>query len=157
MRTAPNSDSILAQVRSKPLFRLVLRVGKPESLGRRAVVLIDGGIFEGERLSGTVEPGGTDWITSGPDGSLQFDVRLVLRTDDGEAIGMTYSGYRYGAPDVIERLNRGEPANPSEYYFRTAPFFETASRRYDWLNRVVAIGIGDRRPEGPVYCVHEVL
>jgi len=157
MQTAPDFESVLTQVRSKPLFRLVLRVGRPESLGRRAVVLIDGGLFEGDRLNGTVDPGGTDWITSGPDGLLRFDVRLVLRTDDGETIGMTYSGYRHGAPEVITRLNGGEPTDPSEYYFRTAPFFETASRKYDWLNRVVAIGIGERRPEGPVYCVHEVL
>jgi len=157
MRAASNAQTVFVPVRLKPLFRLVLRVGKPESLGRRGVVVIDGGIFEGERLNGTVDPGGTDWITSRPDGSLQFDVRLVLRTDDGESIGMTYSGYRCGAPGVIARLNRGEPSDPSEYYFRTAPFFETASKKYDWLNRVVAIGIGDRRPEGPVYSVHEVL
>lgn len=157
MRTAPDPEPAFAEVRLRPLFRLVLRVGKPESLGRRAVVLIHGGDFVGARLRGTVDPGGTDWIASRTDGSLQFDVRLVLRTDDDETIGMTYSGYRFGAPDVIARLSRGEPTDPSEYYFRTAPLFETASTKYDWMNRVVAIGVGDRRPEGPVYCVHEVM
>jgi hypothetical protein len=43
--------------------------------------------------------------------------------------------------------------NPSEYYFRTAPFFETASEKYGWLNRIVTIATGHRLPDGPVYHV----
>jgi hypothetical protein len=35
--------------------------------------------------------------------------------------------------------------------------FETAVAKYDWLNCIVAIGIGHGRPEGPVYSVFEVL
>jgi hypothetical protein len=35
--------------------------------------------------------------------------------------------------------------------------FETAAATYDWLNRVLAVGIGHRRPDGPVYSVFEVL
>ena len=58
---------------------------------------------------------------------------------------------------TIERLNRGENVDPSEYYFRVAPFFETASAKYGWLNRIVTVATGHRLPEGPVYQVFEVL
>jgi hypothetical protein len=34
---------------------------------------------------------------------------------------------------------------------------ESAAPKYDWLNRIVAVGIGQRRADGPVYSVFEVL
>ena len=34
----------------------------------------------------------------------------------------------------------GDPVDAGEYYFRVAPFFETASPKYDWLNRIGAVG-----------------
>ncbi|HET6198305.1 MAG TPA: DUF3237 family protein, partial [Acetobacteraceae bacterium] len=58
---------------------------------------------------------------------------------------------------VMDRLNRGENVDPAEYYFRTAIMFETAAAKYDWLNRIFAIGTGRRPPEGPAYEVFEVL
>ena len=102
-------------------------------------------------------PGGADWIIVRPDGSTTLDVRIVLETDDGAAIGMTYRGMRHGPATVMERLNRGENVDPAEYYFRTAVAFETAAAKYDWLNRIIAIGTGSRPPEGPVYDIFEVL
>jgi len=150
-------------VRTTPLFTVTLKVPKIQNLGRtplgeRRIGIVAGGSFEGPRLSGTVEEsGGSDWILARPDGALQLDVRLALKTTDGHLVGMTYRGYRHGPAAVIERLNRGEAVDPSEYYFRIAPFFETASDKYGWLNRIVAVGLGHRLPEGPVYRVFEVL
>ncbi len=86
-----------------------------------------------------------------------LDVRIVLQTDDGAAIGMTYRGLRHGPAAVMERVNRGDAVDPSEYYFRTSVVLETAAPRYDWLNRIIAVGTGRRPPEGPVYDVFEVL
>ena len=37
------------------------------------------------------------------------------------------------------------------------PAFETASPKYDWLNRIVAVATGWREKSGPVYEVYEVL
>lgn len=88
---------------------------------------------------------------------MTLDVRLVLETQDGALIGMTYRGLRHGSAAVMERLNRGDAVDASEYYFRTAVAFETAAPQYDWLNRVIAVGTGRRPPEGPVYDVFEVL
>jgi hypothetical protein len=149
-------------IETRPLFRITLQVGAPQLLGRtpagdRRIVPVVGGSFEGERLSGTVEPGGSDWILMRPDGAAQLDVRLTLKAADGALIGMTYRGVRHGPSAVIERLNRGEAVDPSEYYFRTAPWFETSAEKYDWLNRIVAVATGHRPPEGPVYEVFEVL
>jgi hypothetical protein len=45
----------------------------------------------------------------------------------------------------------------AEYYFRIASLFETASEEYSWINYIVAIGIGQRRADGPIYSVFEVL
>ena len=64
---------------------------------------------------------------------------------------------RHGPAAVMERVNRGDNVDPSEYYFRTSVAFETAATKYDWLNRIIAVGTGRRPPEGPVYDVFEVL
>jgi hypothetical protein len=153
---------MVGEVRTVPLFTAWLKVAKPQPLGntptgQRLVVVVEGGQFEGERLRGTVDSGGADWLLLRRDGVLQMDVRLVLHTDDNQRILMTYRGYRHGPADVIERLGKGENVDPSTYYFRTAPFFETSSERYDWLNGIVSVATGERLPEGPVYRVYEVL
>jgi hypothetical protein len=70
---------------------------------------------------------------------------------------MSYRGVRHGPPEVMARLAAGERVDPKSYYFRMAPVFETASKKYDWLNRIVAVGTGRREPTGPVYEVAEVL
>jgi hypothetical protein len=119
--------------------------------------VVPGGVFEGERLSGEVLEGGSDWQAVRPDGSTTLDVRLVLKTTDDALIGMTYRGLRQGPADVIERIERGEVVDPASYYFRISPLFETAAPQYDWINRLIAVGIGHRVADGPVYSVFEVL
>jgi len=86
-----------------------------------------------------------------------LDVRVTLEADDGALIYMTYRGLRHGPDDVMARVNAGEEVDPSEYYFRTAPFFETGSEKYAWLNNIVCVAIGRRNKKGPVYRVFEVL
>ena len=149
-------------IRTQLLFTVTFTVETPLSLGvtplgDRRNVTVTGGHFEGPKLRGTVVPGGSDWILLRPDGVLQLDVRATLRTEDGALINMTYRGARHGPPDVIARLNRGDAVDPSEYYFRTAPFFETSAASYAWLNKIVAVATGHRIPAGPIYDVYEVL
>jgi len=151
----------LKTVRTRPLFVMRLDVRKLQAVGGapggvRRVGVVFGGSFEGERLSGEVLDGGNDWQSVRQDGATTLDVRIVLRTTDGALIGVTYRGLRHGPPDVIERIEKGEVVEPASYYFRIAPFFETAAAPYDWLNRVVAVGIGHRMADGPVYSVFEV-
>ena len=125
--------------------------------GTRRTAPLGGGTFEGPRLRGTILPGSADWQLLRSDGVLEMDLRFTLRTDDGALISMTSFGLRHGPPEVIAALGRGETVDPSTYYFRTMPRFETAHPTYSFLNRLIAVASGDRRPEGPIYTIHEVL
>ncbi len=150
----------MAEIHTAHLMTLTLAVGTRQMIGatpngNRRVGLTAGGRFDGERLRGSVLPGGADWTVARPDGATIADVRLVLETEDKALIGMTYRGI---APsEVIERLIRGDAVDPTAYYFRTSVVFETASTKYDWLNRIIAVGIGRRPPEGVVYEIFEIM
>jgi hypothetical protein len=156
-----NLPEALKSVRTKPLFLLreavppLVVVGQTPNAFRR-IGIITGGFFDGERLSGEVVTG-NDWQDVRKDSCIKLDVRLVLRTTDGELIVMTYQCLRAGTPEVMESLDKGEDVDPASYYFRMNPMFETSSRKYDWMNRIIAVGIGHRPPDGPLYSVFEVL
>ena len=163
--STPITDSLppgLRELRTRPLLAIRLDVRGPMPVvatpgaGRR-IGVVTGGSFDGERLSGTVMDGGSDWQTLKADGSVALDVRLILKTVDDAIVAMTYRGVRHGAPEVIARVDRGEVVDPSEIYFRSIVQFETAAPPYDWLNHLVAVGVGQRRADGPVYSVFEVL
>jgi hypothetical protein len=151
----------LASVRTRPLFVLreqvppLLIVG-PTPNGFRRIGLVQGGAFEGDRLSGVVVSG-NDWQTIRDDSSTKLDVRLVLRTTDDALIAMNYTVLRAGAPDVMKALDKGEAPDPNTYYFRMSAMFETSAKKYDWLNRIISVGIGDRRADGPIYSIFELL
>lgn len=152
----------MAEIRTRPLLTMTLQVGGMQAIGPapggdRRIGVVSGGIFAGERLNGTVLEGGSDWIISRPDGSLLLDVRLVLKTDDGALIGLTYRGLRHGPADIMAKVARGEEVDPASYYFRTAVLFETSAAKYDWMNRIIGIGTGRRTAAGPVYEVFELL
>ncbi|WP_250517134.1 DUF3237 domain-containing protein [Caballeronia sp. INDeC2] len=152
----------LQRVQARPLFVLRLDVKPIVTVGDtpgpfRRIGIVPSGTFAGERLAGAVLDGSSDWQTVRSDGSTMLDVRLVLRTGDGVAIPMSYRGIRHGPADVMQRLDKGEAVDPAHYYFRINPIFEAPKGRYEWLNRVLAVGIGHRFPDGPVYSVFEVL
>jgi hypothetical protein len=150
-------------LQSRHLFTITIELHPIEELGNtpagiRRVFPVSGGDFSGERIRGSVLPvAGSDLLLTRPDGSSQQDVRMVLRTDDGALILMTYRGVRHASAEVNDRIARSEHVDASEYYLRTAPFFETSSRAYAWLNKIVSVGIGERRPGGVTYEVFEVL
>src|SRR5438445_1977399 len=125
--------------------------------GSRVIVLSTGGTFEGRRLRVEVLPGGGDWTLLRSDGVLELELRITLETDDGALIYMTSFGLRHGPPEVLAALARGESVDRSKYYFRTAPRFETSASQYAFLNRLIAISSGDRRPSGPIYTIEEIL
>ncbi|MGH6922790.1 MAG: DUF3237 domain-containing protein [Propylenella sp.] len=152
----------MTDFRFRPLFIFVIDVAKPSVIGQtpgvnRRVGEITGGRFEGARLSGKILSGGSDWQSVRSDGCWELNVRIVLETDDGHLIGMTYRGLRHGPKEVIEAIARGEEVSPAAYYFRIAPAFETASEKYGWINNIIAVGSGHRLPSGPIYQVFEIL
>jgi hypothetical protein len=139
------------------LFSLQVNVAKAQTfgttpLGGRRLAIVSGGHFEGPRLRGSVEEGGTDWIRIRTDGVRQLDVRLSLRTHDGCMIALRYEGYRLASDETLATERTGVEVPAAEHWYRVAAFFEVGDERYDWLNRVTAIGLGTRTPPaGPVY------
>lgn len=125
-------------------------------IGNRRIIRIESGYFNGEQVTGEVIPGGDDWITVREDGTIIQDVRILLRTDDDELIMMSYRGIRTGSRDVLARLDNGEEVDPGEYYFRTNPIFETASKKYDWMNKKVFVSTGQRLASGVRYSVYQI-
>ena len=158
------SDSLpetLQSVRTRPLFVLkeavppLFIVGQTPN-GFRRIGVVPGGSFEGERLSGEVVSG-NDWQSVRTDSCIKLDVRLLLKTTDGALIVMTYTCLRAGSPDIIQKLDKGEHVDPASYYFRMIPIFETSAPQYDWINRIVSVGVGHRLADGPLYSIFEVL
>jgi len=132
------------------LLRLAVDVGDVVSLGaaprgERRVVAITGGRFEGDGgWRGEVLPGGADWQWLRDDGVLEVDARYVLQDTQGARVQVVSQGLRHGPREVIDALTRGQPIDPSAYYFRTAMRFEATVPALAHLNRVVAFGIGAR-------------
>ena len=126
-------------------------------LGRRRIIAITGGRFVGERLSGRVLPGGADWQVIRADGVAELDARYTLETAEGALIYVRNRGFRHGPAEVLKRLAAGENVDPAQYYMRTTPLFETGDERYAWLNRMVCVASGARRPAAVELEVFEIL
>jgi hypothetical protein len=50
----------------------------------------------------------------------------------------------------------GQPVDPSLYYMRTTPRFETGAERYQWLNGLICVATGARRAAAVELEVFEV-
>ena len=128
-------------------------------LGRRTLNTVAKGEFKGERLRGEINPGSGDWMLT-RNKIRVIDARVVLRTDDGALIHMSYGG-RATFPDRLEPSLRDAAKrhliDPAEYYFRTAPSFETGATQYDWINGIVAVGSGRLIEGGVAYDVFEMM
>jgi hypothetical protein len=146
----------------KPIFRIhadladILSVGRTP-IGERRMIAILGGRVEGEKISGRILPGGADWQIVRIDGAADIKACYVIETDGGARVMVTSEGLRHGPPEVLARLAAGEPVAPDLYYFRTVMRFETAEPTLDWLNRILALARGVRRPRHVQLDVHEVL
>ena len=131
---------------SRPLMLVRLETSAIEEIGstphgKLSIFPVIGGSFEGDRLRGKVLAGGGDWVSGRADNALELDLRVTLETDDGALIYMTFTGLR----------------DDAHQYFRTLPRFETAAPKYAFLNRLLAVGIGEIRADGPVHIIEEIL
>jgi len=144
------------------LMRVAVEVGEVLTmgggpLGERRFVAITGGSFEGPLLRGGIEPGGADWQIVRADGVLDIDAHYVLRTEQGGRIRVVSQGYRYGPPEVLAALGRGENVPPERYFFRTVMRFETGAPDLEWLNRTIAVAIGEREARRVLFEVWRLL
>ena len=149
-------------IRTRALFRMEAEVASPQIVpegpyGARRFIPVTGGRFSGARLSGVLLPGGADCQLVRPDGAAELDVRVSLRSDDGVTFLMKGLGLRHGPPEVMARIASGEDVLPESYYFRETAMFEAPAGPLDWLNRLVAIGTGERKAGRVVIEFFEVL
>ena len=153
----------MPELQSRHLFTITMKLPPTLDLGdtpagNRRVFTVSGGQFTGDRLRGVVLPeASSGLLLLRADRSYQQDVRLLLRTDDSAIILMTYRGVRHASDEVNARIARGERVAASDYYLRTAPFFETSSPQYAWLNKIVSVAVGERQSDGVSYEVYEIL
>ena len=142
-------------------FTINVQVGAPTELGqvprgRRRIIPILGGTFEGPGIRGKVVPGGADWQIVRADGLAELDTRYLLQTDSGQLIYIQNAGIRHAPPDVTKKLLAGEAVDPSQVYFKTdsdvrdvgagTPVADQIDLRGN--RRTQAFGCGDSRLEG---------
>jgi hypothetical protein len=140
---------------------LRVQVGPPMELGevprgRRRIIPILGGTFEGPNIRGKVLPGGADWQIVRADGLAELDTRYALQTEQGSVIYIQNAGMRHAPPEVTKKLLAGESVDPAQVYFKTVPAFETSAPELQWLTRAIFVGTGERYPAEVVIRVWKV-
>lgn len=118
-------------------FALQLRVtlGKTFSIentqhGRRTVIPITGGTFEGPLLKGTILNGGADYQLN-TENRTELEAIYCIKTDDNVYIHVRNRGIIANGKDA-----NGNPT----FYFKAAPQFEApVDSRYGWLNDALFI------------------
>lgn len=161
MGDAPPAGLSLPEPRLELVSRVVVRLEAPRSLGQtpwgeRRLVGIVGGDFDGPRLSGVILSGGADWQIIHADGMTTVDTRYALQTHDGALIYIATRGVRWGPPETLARILRGEPVDPSEYYFRISAQLESGAPAYTWVNQRVFVGSAARSADAVVYDLFQV-
>jgi hypothetical protein len=127
--------------------------------GMRQIFYVREGRASGPKLNGTFLAGGGDWLRVRSDGVFMLDVRTTLQLDDGAYALLSFLGYSVMSQEVFSRIADGEDVDPSEYYARTTPRFETASSQYAWLNHTIFVGTGrlGARLETVAYDIYQIL
>ena len=130
--------SVSAQNAPELEFALQLKVTLGEAFsientqhGRRTVIPITGGTFEGPLLKGTIINGGADYQIANAQGRTELEAIYCIKTDDGVYIHVRNRGIISNAPDA-----NGQPS----FYFKAAPQFEAPiNSRYAWLNNAIFV------------------
>jgi hypothetical protein len=138
-----------------------ITVGPPIPIGEtaeglRRVVPITGGTITGPRLSGRILAAGADYQVIRADGFTTLDARYAAEMDDGAMLYIVNTGVRFGPPEVMARITRGERVDPAEVYFRTTPKFETAAPAYGWLLKPLFLAAGARYPDRVELRIYEI-
>lgn len=132
------------------------RSGGQSPKGERLHIPIIGGTVDGPMLTGTIEPGGSDWPLVRRDGTSEISARYTIIASDGAPIEVRNEGLRVSSPEVLARLRAGEEVDPSEFYFRSVPVFEAPDGPHGWLNNSVFVASICRDGADVLISVHRV-
>lgn len=145
-------DNYLKELAYEEVFNIEVIVDKPilvgqdDIVGRRQLIPILEGKVSGKDINGKVLPGGIDSQIIRPDGKCELSARYAILLDDGAAIYIENNGIRTVADEYVEDVKQGKFIDPSTYYFRTVPRFETYDKKYKWLTSSIFICSATRLP-----------
>lgn len=118
---------------------LKVTIDPPEELGntpggKRVIIPISGGTFEGPNMKGTVLKGGADYQYVTMEGQrTELEAIYTIKTDDNVLIHVRNKG-------LIFVPKENEASESPEVYFRAAPQFEAPlDSKYAWLNQAIFI------------------
>lgn len=134
-QTQPQTEPEAPQL--EYVMQLKVTLGEAYSVGetpdgRRQVIPITGGTFEGPLLKGTILNGGADYQLADPKTNrTSIEAIYSIKTDDGVYIHIRNKG--------IIATGQNEQGQPS-FYFKAAPKFEAPSdSKYAWLNNAIFV------------------
>jgi hypothetical protein len=150
--TTPSSDGQPVPPLLSFFAKILVDVGEPVDVGHtpeghRRIVPILGGSITGPDFWGRVLPGGADFQILRSPVSTDLDARYALEIEDGTRIYVHNIAVRHGLEEDIDKLNQGQPVDPSRIYFRCTPRLTTESSTWSWINDSVFLGTGERLPE----------
>jgi hypothetical protein len=100
----------------------------------------------GTEHQGEIVASAADWLRVMPSGVNRLDVRLTIRTDDGDLIVATYGGaIQFSSKERVDSPGKGQPSKADDRYVITVPTFETKAEKCAWLNAIPG-GREDDRP-----------
>jgi len=142
-------------------FRLEVSLGPIREMGdgragHRRIIPIIGGTVRGPKASGRILNLGADWQTIFANQTAELDTRYAIETDDGALIEICNYGFRHGPSKVIAAIARGEDVAHDSYYMRTHARLETGDPRYDWVNRTLFVGTGERKKTSVIVDLYAV-
>ncbi len=161
--TPAGQDPIIAPPKLEFAFRVHVTIGEAVELGvvhggRKRMIPITGGTFEGPKIKGVVLPGGADWQEIRSDGVADILAIYALRADDGTEITVENPGFRHAPAPILEKLSKGEPVDPALYYFRTAPRLTVSENSpHAWLGKTVFTCTAARYSEDVILDYYAVL
>jgi hypothetical protein len=143
------------------VFTITARIGEvvtagETGIGVRRIVPIIGGEVEGT-ITGKVLPFGADFQIIRPGELIDLEARYAFETDDGATVYVENRGMRFGPVELLQKLKRGEPVDPTLIYFRTVPRFETGHESYRWLMQHIFVASAARHADRVVIDVHRVM
>jgi hypothetical protein len=149
--------SFAQELNSEKIMELYLPILPPVMAGSKIIYPIKDGTVSGS-ITGKVLALGGDFGTVINATTFKLDVRLVIQTSDSATIYTTYTGYFNADAETYKLIEsgKGPEVDPSKYYIRINPVFETTSAKYEWLNHTLAIGTGTLTKTGVIYKIYAI-
>jgi len=129
-----------------PVFEAIMKLDQTFDVGKtpyghRDVYIVQGGTLSGEKINGSVMPGGLDFQLSFSNGGMEIEEIFVLRTADGKYIYLRSAGTAADKSDVRMVLDFEAP-NASDYgWLHTGTY--VGRRVLDLAARTLKISVFD--------------